>query len=93
MPRANRHVFHRDARGVPDYSVALTGIYTLEADRWVGVCEQLGTPAFAETLEQVRSELQDAVQLQLNKVERLADVREYLEESAVPISPFLASNR
>lgn len=96
MPDAAResiHVFHRDARGVPDYSVALTCTYTLEAGQWVGVCEQLGTPAFAETLEQVRLELQDAVQLQLNEVERLADVREYLEESEVPSSPLLASNR
>ncbi len=92
MPDAAResiHVFHRDARGVPDYSVALICTYTLEADQWVGVCEQLGTPAFAETLEQVRLELQDAVQLQLNEVERLTDVREYLEESGVSIFPVI----
>ncbi len=85
--RESIHVFHRDAQGIPDYSIALTCTYTLEADQWVGVCDELGTSAFADTLEQVRIELQEAVQLQLNEVERLADVRDYLAEYEVPISP------
>lgn len=92
MPDAAResiHVFHRDPLGAPEYSIALTCTYTLEADQWVGVCEQLGTPAFADTLEQARAELQEAVQLQLNEVERLTDVREYLEENGVSIFPVI----
>ena len=90
MPDAAResiHVFHIDAQGVTDYSIALTCTYMLEADQWVGVCAELGTSAFADTIEQARAELQEAVQLQLNEVERLTNVRDYLAECEVTVFP------
>ena len=89
MPDAAREsiqVFHRDVHGIPDYSIALTCTYSLEAGQWVGICDELGTPSFADTLEQARAELQEAVQLQLNEVESLTNVLEYLEANGVPIS-------
>ena len=81
--RETIQVFHNNPDGIPDYSISLTCTYGEEGDQWVGVCTELGTSAFAETLEQTRTELQEAVQLQLNEVERLADVRDYLAENQV----------
>ena len=85
--RETIQVFHSDASGVPDYSITLTCTYGREGDQWVGICTELGTSAFAETLEQTRVELQEAVQLQLNEVERLADVRDYLAENGILVVP------
>ena len=83
--RETIQVFHGDANGVPDYSITLTCTYAQEGDQWVGICTELGTSAFAETLEQTRVELQEAVQLQLNEVERLADAHDYLAENGIPV--------
>ncbi len=71
-------VIHADGRGFSDYAVILTCAYTQEAGQWIGVCEELGTSAFSDTLAQTQVELREALELQLNEVERLGDVREYL---------------
>ena len=78
-------VIHRNGQGSPDYVIVLTFEYSEEAGKWVGVCLELGTPAFSDTLEQVREELQEAVELQLNEVERLAHIQDFLEENHVRI--------
>ena len=44
-------------------------------------------PSFGGTLNQTRVELQEAVQLQLNEVERIADVRGHLADNEVAIQP------
>lgn len=85
--RETIQVFHSDASGVPDYSITLTCTYGQEGDQWVGICTELVTSTFAETLEQTRIELQEAVQLQLNEVEHLADVRDYLAENRILVVP------
>ena len=51
----------------------------------MGVCDELGTSAFADTLDQSRVELQEAVQLRLNEVERITDILGYLADYEVPI--------
>jgi predicted RNase H-like HicB family nuclease len=65
--------------------IVLTFEYSEESGKWVGVCLELGTSAFADTLEQVREELREAVELQLNEMERLAHVQDSLEENHVRI--------
>ena len=79
-------VIHRNGQGSPDYVIVLTFEYSEEAGKWVGVCLELGTSTFAETLEQVRGELREAVELQLNEMERLSDIRDFLEEIHVRIA-------
>lgn len=54
-----------------------------QGDLWVGTCFELGTSTFADTLEGVREEVADAVLLQLNEVERLGFMTEYLREHGV----------
>ncbi|MBI4312476.1 MAG: hypothetical protein HY681_11950 [Chloroflexi bacterium] len=55
-------------------------------DLWVGACLELGTAAYAPTLEELRDELQEAVLLQLNEVERLGFIDQYLQEHSVAVA-------
>lgn len=81
--RETIQVFHSDARGSLDFAITLTCTYSQEGDQWVGICDELGTSAFADTLDQARTETQEAVQLQLNEVERITDIRGYLAGNEV----------
>ena len=83
--RDNIGAIHRDNQGHPDYMSVLTFEYQQEAGQWVGICLELGTSAFAATLEQARQELHEAVELQLNELERLAEVRDYLAAQQVQV--------
>lgn len=76
---------HNDAAGNPDFVLGLTLDYQPEDGQWVGVCVELGTAAFADTPEQVDLELREAVELQLNEMERLGYLHEYLEGQGVSI--------
>ena len=85
--RESIQVFHSDTQGTLDFAITLICTYSAEGNQWVGVCDELGTSAFAGTLNQTRVELQEAVQLQLNEVERITDVRGYLAANEVAIQP------
>ena len=69
----------------PDFVFPLTIDLERERDQWTGTCLELGTSTFADTLDGVRKELQEAITLQLNEVERLGFTSDYLEENRVPI--------
>ena len=85
--RESMTIIHTDDQGFSDYAVTLMCRYTQEAGQWVGVCEELGTSAFSDTLAQAQAELRDALELQLNEVERLGYVREYLDRNQVEVVP------
>lgn len=91
--RESIQVFHSDIEGTLDFAITLTCTYSQEGDQWVGVCDELGTSTFAETLNQTRTELQEAVQLQLNEVERITDVRGYLADNEVTLQPVRKSGQ
>ena len=78
---------HHDAQGNPDFVLGLTLDYQQEDGQWVGVCLELGTSTFADTLEQTELELHEAVELQVNGMERLGYLHEYLEAREVQIIP------
>ena len=79
---------HRKFRGLlADYSFELTFVYHQESGQWVGICEELGTSAFADTREQMRFELKEAVLLQLDEMGRISNGREYLVDNGVSIVP------
>ena len=71
-------VIHTDDEGFSDYAITLTCTYVQESRKWVGVCEELGTSTFSDSLEDTQAELREALELQLNEVEGLGYVREYL---------------
>lgn len=85
-------VIHRNNQGSPDYVIVLTFEFSQEEGQWVGLCLELGTSTFAYTLDQTRLELQEAVELQLNEMERLTDISGYLLENHVRVVPIEASN-
>ena len=87
-------VIHRNTEGSPDYVIVLTFEFNQESNQWVGLCLELGTSTFADSLEQTRLELQEAVELQLNEMEKLTEFRNYLAENhvrTVPIDPVCLS--
>jgi hypothetical protein len=69
--------------GVPLVVVVLTANFEQEEDKWVGTVLELGISTYADTIEVLRQELADAVILQLNEVERLGFMDEYLKEHGV----------
>ena len=85
--RETIQVFHSDAQGSLDFAVALTCTYAQEGNQWVGICTELGTSAFADTLDQARVETLEAVQLQLNEVERITNLKGYLADNQVAVLP------
>ena len=83
-------LIHRSAQGTPDYVLLLTLDFLEEAGQWVGVCQELGTAAQSDTLEQARDQLREAVELQLGEMERFCGAegfQDYLAENYVRILP------
>ena len=69
----------------PDFVLPLTVHLEHESERWTATCLELGTSTFGDTLDKVRQELHEAITLQLNEVDRLGFITDYLEENRVPI--------
>ena len=79
---------HANTEGSPDYWGMLHAEFTEDDGQWAGVCDELGTAACADTFLEAESALQEAVDLQLNGMERIADVQEYLAERHVALIDF-----
>ncbi|MBI2170495.1 MAG: hypothetical protein HYU30_00515 [Chloroflexi bacterium] len=78
--------------GSPVMVALLTVDFLRDEDgQWVATCLELGTVACAESLEQVREEVRDALELQLNGMAELGYITEYLKEMGV--SCFLVPTR
>jgi len=71
----------------PESIVLLTVDLRQEENVWVGTCLELGTSTYAEALEELQEELASAILLQLNEVERLGFMKEYLREHGVTEIP------
>ena len=78
---------HRDDRGAVDYWGVLTVEFGQEEGQWVGLCQELGTAAQADSLGQAEVELREAIDLQLNEMAKIADVFEYLADNQVNFAP------
>ena len=73
----------------PSNLVLLTLELTQEDEVWVGTCIELGTSAYADTLEELRGEIADAIGLQLNEAMRLGFIDEYIQERSVRMLPLI----
>ena len=78
-------IHHSKDNRSPDFILPLTLDFAHEREQWTGTCLELGTSTFADTLDNVRSELHAAISLQLNEVDRLGFISDYLEENRVPV--------
>jgi predicted RNase H-like HicB family nuclease len=73
----------------PRNLILLTLELTQEDDVWVGTCIELGTSAYADTLDELRGEIADAIGLQLNEAMRLGFIDEYIQERNVRTLPLI----
>ncbi|MCH7802426.1 MAG: hypothetical protein IIC24_12930 [Chloroflexi bacterium] len=83
--RATVIAVHRGENRNPIGLIVLTADFQEHDDVWVGTVLELGVSTFADNLDDVRSELKDATLLQLNEVERLGIIDEYIREQGVVI--------
>ena len=75
-------VFRNEREG-PQRGLLLTVDFTKEGKNWAGTCLELGTSAYASGIEQAREEVAESIILQLNSVEGLNFINEYLQERGV----------
>lgn len=73
----------------PSNLVLLTLELTQEEGVWVGTCIELGTSTYADSLEDLRGEMADAIGLQLNEAMRLGFIDEYIQERNVRTLPLI----
>ena len=71
---------------IPKEAIVLTADFVKEDDNWVGTCLELGTSAYSHDLESLRKELEESILLQLEEVEKLGFLEEYLTERKVPLA-------
>ena len=63
----------------------LTAEYVEDEHNWIATALEIGVSTYADTLKEARNELMDAVMMQLNEVERLGFMDEYLAEQGIRI--------
>ena len=75
----------------PRSLIILTLDLTQEDNVWAGTCVELGTSAYAyaDTLDDLRGEIADAIGLQLNEAIRLGFIDEYIQERNVRTLPLI----
>ena len=78
---------YRDTRDGRDYAGVLTVEFGQDEDQWVGLCHELGTASQADSLAEVKSDLLEFIDLQLNETAQICDVREYLADNEVKLAP------
>ena len=54
-----------------------------DGDRWTSECLELGTAAYGMTLDEARNQIGEAIQLQLNQLEEMGFVDEFLRDHRV----------
>ena len=70
--------------------VALTLSFEREGDVWVGVCLELGTSTFADTLEDCQSELLEFVEENLNLLEEVGERDRFFKKWGITVQDTLA---
>lgn len=73
----------KDDEGKPAGIIVLTADIDEYENKWVGTVLELGVSTYADSLDELRNEISEAILLQLNEVERLGYIDEYLREHGV----------
>ena len=73
----------------PSNLVRLALELTQEEDVWIGTSLELGTSTYADSIEELRGEIADAIGLQLNEAMRLGFLDDYIEERNVRTLPLI----
>lgn len=78
---------HRSPKGQTLGHITLTFGLEQYGAQWLGVCQELGTSVHADWPDEAWTDLVKAVLLQLNEMERLGYIEQYLEHNGVKIGP------
>ena len=73
---------------LPNFAFPLTFDIDRVGEIWTATCMELGTSTFGDSLDEVRTELHEAVKLQLDEMESLGFIEDYLQESNVRVIRF-----
>lgn len=73
--------------------ILLTWEFKQEDGQWLAECLELGTATHGNTLEEVRQELGEFVNLHLNQVEEMGFIDDYLKEHGVRLIPLVPSSQ
>jgi hypothetical protein len=65
----------------------LTLAFEQEGPVWTATCLELGTSTYANDIHTVQNEIFEAIALQLNEVERLGFIDDYLKEHGITVFP------
>jgi len=80
----------RSREGKPITAAIVTIELRQEGNSWLAECLEVGTATYGPTLEQARKEIVEAMTLQLNQVEELGFIDEFMRDHGVqqvPIEP------
>ena len=75
----------RSRAGMPKEAILLTIDFKEYFGQWLAECLELGTATQADSLEEVRQEIWENITLQLESVEELGFMEEYLKQRNVPL--------
>ena len=82
MLQENLAVLHYDGEVVSEVLV-LTAVFSQEGDQWAGECLELGTAMCADSLEETRKDLYEAIGMLVDQVNRDGCAATYLREHGV----------
>jgi len=70
----------------PHGYIQVTVIFEQEKDRrWTAECRELGTATFGNSLHEVREFIEEAIELQLNSLERNGQIKRFFKENGITI--------
>ena len=68
--------------------IRLTAIFIKEEDgRWTAECKELGTGTFGDSFEDVKMQLEEAIELHLNTLEELGEREQFFQDNNIKIYP------
>jgi|MudIll2142460700_1097286.scaffolds.fasta_scaffold838641_1 predicted RNase H-like HicB family nuclease len=65
--------------------IVLTCKYHKEDNKWVAICEELGTSIFGKTLNEAQERLEDAIELHLDTLEKVGELKRFFEENKIKV--------
>lgn len=86
MLHENVAILHYDGDAVSEVLI-LTAVFSQDGDQWTGECLELGTAMDADTLEEARKDLYEAIGLVVDQVNRDGCADAYFRDHGVQPMP------
>lgn len=70
---------------IKEYYIQLTFKFKKEGKKWTAYCEELGTAAYANKIEEAKERIIEAVLLHLNTLEELGERERFFKENNIKL--------